>query len=468
MAASTLFEKIWTSHVISDLGDGFALLHVDRHILHDLNAMKSLVELRERGYAVRNPELTIATPDHGVSTLPGRNIDTVPEGAALLRGYLEETRRAGIRSFDMNEDGQGIVHVIGPELGLTQPGTLFVCGDSHTCTHGGLGALGFGTGRSEVIHVLATQSIYQKKPKQMRINFNGTPGKGVTAKDLILYLIGQIGADGGNGHAVEYAGSAINAMSVEGRLTICNLSIEFGAKVGMIGPDDTAYDYLHGRRFSPAGANWDRAIAHWKTLPTDAGAKFDREIDVNVANVGPQITWGTSPQHVISVNDVVPDPATAGDAARRDAMNGALDYMGLTPGHPIAGTPIDWVFIGSCTNSRISDLREAGAIARGRKVKPGVSAWVVPGSQLVKQQAEAEGLHEVFKQAGFEWREPGCSMCLAANGELMPRGQRSVSTTNRNFEGRQGPGARTHLASPSMAAAAAIEGAITDVRKMMV
>jgi 3-isopropylmalate/(R)-2-methylmalate dehydratase large subunit len=461
MAGSSLFEKIWSSHVVNELGDGFALLHVDRHILHDLNAMKSLVELRERGYGVRNPELTVATPDHGVSTLPGRTIETNKDGAKLLRGYLEETKRAGIRAFDMNEDGQGIVHVIGPELGLTQPGCLILCGDSHTCTHGGLAALGFGAGRSEVIHVLATQTIYQKKPKQMRINFNGTPGHGVTPKDLILHLIGRVGADGGNGYAVEYAGSAIRAMSVEGRLTICNLSIEFGAKVGMIGPDDTAYEYLHGRRFAPKAAEWDAALAYWRSLPTDADASFDRELDIDVSTVAPQITWGTSPQHVIAVDEVVPDPKTVGEF-------GALAYMGLSAGQRIAGTPIDAVFIGSCTNSRLSDLREASAIVKGRKVKDGVQAWVVPGSQQVKRAAEAEGLDTIFLQAGFEWREPGCSMCLAANGETLAAGKRSISTTNRNFEGRQGPGARTHLASPAMAAAAAIEGAIVDVRRMMV
>ena len=468
MAATSLFEKIWTSHVINELGDGFALLHVDRHILHDLNAMKALVELRERGYRVRNPELTLATPDHGVSTAPGRDISTNPGGSGLLRGYLAETARAGIRAFDVNEEGQGIVHVVGPELGFTQPGHLIVCGDSHTCTHGGLAALGFGMGRSEVIHVLATQTIYQKKPGQMRINFNGTPGHGVTPKDLILYLIGHIGADGGNGYAVEYAGSAVRAMSVEGRLTMCNLSIEFGAKVGMIGPDDTAYQYLHGRRFSPKGAEWDQAVNYWRSLSTDDGATFEREVEIDVARVAPQITWGTSPEHVIAVDGVAPDPASATSAAGRATIQGALDYMGLKPGQTIAGTPIDWVFIGSCTNSRLSDLREAAGIARGRKVKDGVKAWVVPGSQQVKQAAEAEGLDDVFRQAGFEWREPGCSMCLAANGETMPAGQRSVSTTNRNFEGRQGPGARTHLASPTMAAAAAIHGAIVDVRKMAI
>ena len=468
MGASSLFEKIWSSHVIKELGDDFALLHVDRHILHDLNAMKSLVELRERGYEVRNPQLTIATPDHGLSSLPGRDINTNPAGTALLRGYLEETRRAGIKAFDVNDDEQGIVHVIGPELGLTQPGHLIVCGDSHTCTHGGLSALGFGMGRSEVIHVLATQTIYQKKPKQMRVNFDGAVGQGVTPKDLILYLIGQVGADGGNGYAVEYAGSAIRAMSVEGRLTICNLSIEFGAKVGMIGPDETAYQYLAERQYSPKGSNWEKALGYWNSLVTDQAARFDREVSIDVTKVAPQITWGTSPQHVISVDDAIPDPSLAGDSASSRFITEALDYMGLAPGKPIAGTAIDAVFIGSCTNSRLSDLREAGAIAKGRKVKTGVKAWVVPGSQQVKKAAEAEGLHKVFLEAGFEWREPGCSMCLAANGEILARGQRAVSTTNRNFEGRQGPGVRTHLASPSMAAAAAVEGAIVDVRKMMV
>jgi 3-isopropylmalate/(R)-2-methylmalate dehydratase large subunit len=467
-APATLFDKIWDQHIIADLGDGLALLHVDRHLLHDLNAMKSLQELRQQGYRVRNPELTAATPDHGISTLPGRTDESNPAATPLLKGLRAETASAGIRLYDVNADGQGIVHVMAPELGLTQPGCLVVCGDSHTCTHGGLGALGFGLGRSEVVHVLATQALYQKKPRQMRVRFDGALGRGVTPKDLILHLIGTIGAAAGNGHAVEFSGSTIKALPVEGRLTICNLSVELGAKIGMIAPDDSTFEYLSGRPLAPKDAEWDMALAYWRTLPTDDGAAFDRELEIDATTVAPQVTWGTSPQDVVAVDGRIPDPASASDPDRRKAMAAALDYMGLKPSQPIAGTPIDWVFIGSCTNGRLSDLRAAAAVARGRKVAPGVRAWVVPGSQKVKHAAQAEGLDRVFLDAGFEWREPGCSMCLAANGETIPRGQRSVSTTNRNFEGRQGPGARTHLASPAMAAAAAVRGCITDVRELPV
>lgn len=464
----TLFSKIWDEHVIADLGDGLALLHVDRHLLHDLNAMKSLKELRERGYAVRNPELTAATPDHGLSTQPGRTDLSNPAHTDLLKGLRSETSASGIRLYDINQAGHGIVHVMAPELGLTQPGCLVVCGDSHTCTHGGIGALGFGLGRSEVIHVLATQTLYQKKPRQMRIRFEGVPSRGVTPKDLILHLIGTIGVAGGNGHAVEFAGSTIRAMPVEGRLTICNLAVELGAKIGMIAPDKTTFEYVAGRPLAPRGPEWDLAVDYWKTLSTDADAAFDREVEIDAANVAPQVTWGTSPQDVIAIDGRVPDPATVTDPDRRKAIAAALDYMGLTPQQPIAGTPIDWVFIGSCTNGRLTDLRAAASVAKDRKVAKDVRAWVVPGSQNVKTAAEAEGLDRIFVDAGFEWREPGCSMCLAANNETIPRGQRSVSTTNRNFEGRQGPGARTHLASPAMAAAAAIAGCITDIRELQI
>jgi 3-isopropylmalate/(R)-2-methylmalate dehydratase large subunit len=467
MNSSTLFDKIWDQHIVADLGGGWSLLHVDRHLLHDLNASGTLKVLRERGYRVRNPELTVATADHGISTTPGRADDTNPPAAVLIRGMRIETAQARIRFYDINEDGQGIVHVMGPELGLTQPGCLLVCGDSHTCTHGGMGALSFGIGRSEIVHVLATQTIYQQKPQRMRVRFEGALGAGVVAKDMILHLIGKIGAAAGTGKAVEYAGSTIRALPIEGRLTICNLSIELGAKFGMVAPDDVTFDYLAGRQFAPKGRDWDQALAYWRSLPSDPDAVFDREVEIDMAQVAPQVTWGTSPQDVVPVDGHIPDPATAADADRRKAMTAALDYMGLSPRQPIAGTPIDWVFIGSCTNSRLSDLQAAAAVAKGRKVAPGVRAWVVPGSQKVKRAAEAEGLDRVFLQAGFEWREPGCSMCLAANGETVPRGQRSVSTSNRNFEGRQGPGARTHLASPAMAAAAAIAGCISDVRKLV-
>ncbi len=468
MGGLTLFDKIWNEHVVADLGNGLALLHVDRHLLHDLNAGNTLKVLHGRGLRMRNPELTIATPDHGVSTLPGRVDDTNPPALALLKPMREETAKAGVRFFDINDDGQGIVHVVGPELGFTQPGCLLVCGDSHTCTHGGLGALAWGIGRSEIVHVLATQAIYQSKPKRMRVRFDGVLAPGVFAKDLILHLIAKIGAAAGTGFAVEYAGSAIRAMPIEGRLTICNLSIELGAKFGMVAPDDTTYDYLAGRPFAPKRSDWDAALAYWRTLPTDADATFDTDIAIDTSAVAPQVTWGTSPQDVVGIDGCIPDPASATSDERRKAMAGALAYMGLTPQQPVAGIPVDWVFIGSCTNSRLSDLRAAAAIAKDRKVARNVRAWVVPGSQKVKRAAEAEGLDNIFRTAGFEWREPGCSMCLAANGETVPRGQRAISTSNRNFEGRQGPGARTHLASPAMAAAAAIAGCITDVRKFAV
>ncbi len=461
MAGSSLFDKVWNSHVVADLGGGTALLHVDRQMLHDLSGGKVLADIRARGYRVRNPELTVATPDHGVSSEPGRTEETYAGGTRLLRLLRDEAKLARVKAYDINQDGQGIVHVIGPELGLTQPGSVIVCGDSHTCTHGGLGALAFGVGRSEVTHVLATQTLPQKKPRRMRVRFEGALGAGVAPKDLILHLIGQIGAGGGNGHAIEYAGSVVRAMSVEGRLTMCNLSIELGAKIGMIAADDIAFEYLAGREFSPKGAMWDQALAYWRGLATDDDAEFDTEYSINASAVGPQITWGTSPQQVVSVDGSVPVPKDA-------AEEKALHYMGLTPGLRMEGIGIDWVFIGSCTNGRIEDLRAAAHVARGRKVAGGVRAWVVPGSQKVKRAAEAEGLDSVFREAGFEWREPGCSMCLAANGEVMPPLARSVSTTNRNFVGRQGPEARTHLASPAMAAAAAITGHITDIRKLAV
>jgi 3-isopropylmalate/(R)-2-methylmalate dehydratase large subunit len=463
MAGLSLFDKVWNAHVVADLGDGLALLHVDRHLLHDLSGMKVLVDLRQRGFEVRNPELTFATPDHGISTTPGRSVRTT-----LLNGMLEETAKAGIKCFDLNEDGQGIVHVMGPELGLTQPGCTLVCGDSHTCTHGGLGALAFGVGQTEIIHVLATQTLYQQKPKTMRVNFHGVLGAHVAPKDLILHLIGRIGAGGGSGYVMEYAGPTIEAMSIEGRLTMCNLSIELGAKIGMIAPDNSTFEYLAAKPYAPKGHLWDQAVAYWQTLPSDPDALFNREIDIDAAAVAPQITWGTSPQHVTGIGGFVPDPAEILEPDQRNATAQALEYMGLKANTPVDGISVDWVFIGSCTNGRIEDLRAAAKIAAGRTVANGVHAWVVPGSQKVKKAAELEGLDKIFLAAGFEWRDPGCSMCLAANGETIPREQRAISTTNRNFEGRQGPGARTHLASPAMAAAAAIAGHITDVRKMVI
>ena len=461
----TLLAKIWDQHVIARISDDTDLLHVDRHLLHDLGGSRGLLDLKRRDLSVHNPELTFATPDHAISTAQGR-AGTIKIGQELLAALRVETSAAGIQMFDVNEAGQGIVHVIGPELGLSLPGCLIVCGDSHTCTHGGLGALAFGIGSSELTHVLATQALIQRRPKTMRVRFEGRLSAGVTAKDLILALIGHVGAAGGTGYAVEYAGSAIRDMPIEGRLTICNLSIELGAKMGLIAPDEKTYEYIRGRRYAPQGEMWERAIAAWRELPSDADAVFDREVLIDVEKIIPQVTWGISPEHVIGIDGHVPDPRAIADPARRAAIENALDYMGLTPGAPIVGTPVDWVFIGSCTNSRLSDLRAAAEIARGRKVARGVRAWVVPGSETVKREAVAEGLDKLFIEAGFEWREPGCSMCLAANGETVAPGQRSVSTSNRNFIGRQGPRARTHLASPAMAVAAAISGAIADVRTM--
>jgi 3-isopropylmalate/(R)-2-methylmalate dehydratase large subunit len=461
----TLLAKIWDQHVIARMSEDTDLLHVDRHLLHDLGGSRGLLDIKSRGLTVHNPELTFATPDHAISTAPGR-AGTIKIGQELLAALRVETAASGIQMFDVDQPGQGIVHVIGPELGLSLPGCLIVCGDSHTCTHGGLGALAFGIGSSELTHVLATQALIQRRPKTMRVKFEGKLRFGVTAKDLILALIGHVGAAGGTGYAVEYAGGAVRDMPIEGRLTICNLSIELGAKMGMVAPDEKTFDFLRGRPYAPQGEVWEQALKAWRDLPSDADAVFDKEVIIDVEKIIPQVTWGISPEHVIGVDGRIPDPRAIDDPERRAAIETALDYMGLKPGAPIAGTPVDWVFIGSCTNSRLSDLRAAAEIARGRKVAPGVRAWVVPGSETVKREAIAEGLDKLFTEAGFEWREPGCSMCLAANGETVAPGQRSVSTSNRNFVGRQGPRARTHLASPASAAAAAIAGAIADVRTM--
>jgi len=463
MKPRTLFDKLWDAHVVRDLGDGWALLHIDRHLLHDLSGPPALADIAQRGLKLHDPDLAFSTPDHAVSSRPGRVATTFPLGGKLHAALKARSAEMGVRMFDLGQAGQGIVHVMGPELGIVLPGLTVICGDSHTCTNGGLGALAFGVGSSESSHALATQTLRMKKPKLLRIRCEGSLPRGVGAKDLALHIIGLLGAAAGVGCVIEYCGPAVEALEVEERLTLCNLAVELGARAGLVAPDERTYAYLKGRPYAPAGAAFEQAVDYWRTLPGDPGARADREQVIDAAAVRPTVTWGTSPEHVLTIDGRIPEPARIVDAARREAYLAALDYMGLEPGRPIAGTPVDWVFIGSCANSRISDLRAAAAVVRGRQVARGVTAWVVPGSESVKRSAEAEGLHRVFLAAGFEWREPGCSMCVAANGEQVPPRMRSVSTSNRNFVGRQGPGARTHLASPAMAAAAAIAGAIVDV-----
>ena len=462
----TTFDRIWDAHVVSDLGGGWALLHVDRHLLHDLSGSFGLEDLEKRGLSVNRPDLSFATPDHAVSSAPGRTGTTYDKGATLWAGLRERSLAAGIPFFDVGQLGQGIVHVMAPELGITLPGTVLVCGDSHTCTNGGLGAVAFGIGSSEVVHVLATQTVRQRKPRQMRITYRGALAPGVTAKDLALHVIGSLGAAAGVGHAIEHAGPGIATLPIEARMTLCNLSVELGAKIALCPPDELTVDYVHGRAWAPSGADWDRAVTDWASMRTDADAMFDKEAEFDLAAVPPTVTWGTSPEHTAPITGRVPDPASASDTAGAEAWRAALDYMGLEPGQTLAGIKVDWVFIGSCANSRLSDLRDAAGVVCGKHVAQGVHAWVVPGSVAVKRAAEAEGLDRVFSDAGFEWREPGCSMCVAANGEQVPPGSRAVSTSNRNFVGRQGPGARTHLASPAVAAASAVAGVIADPRSL--
>ena len=457
--ARTLVEKLWEAHVVRELGDGWDLLHVDRHLLHDLSGPPALGELHRRRLEIRNPELTFAVSDHAISSAPGRNAAPGELGARLHGALKSRAAATGIRFFDLGEPGQGIVHVTGPELGLVLPGLTLICGDSHTCTNGALGALAFGVGTSESAHALATQTVRQRRLKQLRVRCDGALARGVTAKDLILHTIAALGAAAGAGHAVEFAGAAIRTMPIEGRLTICNLAVELGAKVGIVAPDDTTFAYLRGRPFAPPGAELDAACARWRELRSDESATFDRDERIDASQVAPMITWGTSPEHAVPIDAAIPTPAS-------DAHVAALEYMGLEPGRRLAGTKIDWVFIGSCANSRLSDLREAAALARGRRVAKGVTAWVVPGSEQVKRAAQREGLDAIFRAAGFEWREPGCSLCVAANGERVPPGARAVSTSNRNFVGRQGPGARTHLASPATAVAAAVTGELCDARRL--
>jgi 3-isopropylmalate/(R)-2-methylmalate dehydratase large subunit len=453
--------------VIADYGDGRALLHIDRHFAHEGTSARAFDGLRRLGLKVRRPDLTVGTIDHGIATRAGRTLETwKPSGPRNLT-MKANCEAFGVRLFSIDDPRHGIVHVAGPHLGFALPGCTYVCGDSHTASVGGVGAWAWGIGTTEVMQVFAAQSLVMRKPKTLRAEFHGILPKGIYAKDIILALIGRYGVDAGVGHVVEYGGAAIRALPIEGRMTVSNMSIEFGARGGIVAADDTTFEYLNGREMAPTGALWDQAVKDWRTLFNTSNTEYDRVIDIDCATLKPQITWGNSPQDVLSIDQMVPDPASFASADRRAQADRALGYMGLTPGTPIDGTPINIAFIGSCTNGRLSDLRAAAAIAQGRKVSPNVQAIVVPGAAHVKQAAEAEGLHTIFQQAGFEWREAGCSMCVAAGGDIVPPGQRSISTSNRNFEGRQGPGSRTHLASPAMVAAAAIAGCITDVRKLM-
>jgi 3-isopropylmalate/(R)-2-methylmalate dehydratase large subunit len=461
----TLFDKIWDRHKVLEREGGHTLLYIDRHYIHD-GSRRAFQVLAEKGLPVRRPDRTFGTPDHYVPT-SSRDLSVIadPDARAMVETIEHNAVEHGIQVFGIRDPRQGIVHVIGPEQGLTQPGLTIVCGDSHTSTHGALGALAFGIGASEVGHVLATQSLWQRRPKTMRISVEGRLAPGVFAKDVILAIIANIGAAGATGHVIEYAGSAIRGLSMEGRLTVCNMSIEAGGRAGMIAPDATTFAYLDGRPFAPKGAAWDEALAHWRALTSDEGAAFDREVALDAARIAPMATWGTSPEHAAPITANIPDPSVAPDAERRAGWESALAYMGLTPGTALEKIAIDRVFIGSCTNSRVEDLRIAANIVKGRKAV--VPSWVVPGSGLVKAQAEAEGLDAVFKAAGFEWRESGCSMCVGMNGDTVAPGQRCASTSNRNFAGRQGRGARTHLVSPAMAAAAAVTGRLTDVRRLI-
>ena len=474
MAPRTLYQKIWDAHVVERRDDGTCLIYIDRHLVHEVTSPQAFEALRLAGREVRRPDLTLAVPDHNLPTTArldasGKRLPiTDLESAQQLAALEQNAPAAGIRYIDASAPEQGIVHVVGPEQGFTLPGCTLVCGDSHTAAHGALGALAFGIGTSEVEHVLATQTLLLKQSKSMNVRVEGTLGFGVSPKDLILHIIGRIGAAGGAGHVIEYSGATIRDMSVEGRLTVSNMSIEAGARAGFIAPDDKTFAYLKGRPMAPAAAEWDRAVAYWRALPTDAGAQFDQVVEIDAAQIAPSVTWGTSPDDVVPITGVVPDPESFGDQGRRDAAAKSLAYMGLRPGERLRDLAVENIFIGSCTNSRIEDLRAAAAVLRGKRRAANVKqALVVPGSGLVKRQAEAEGLDRIFLDAGFEWREPGCSACLGMNPDKVPAGERCASTSNRNFVGRQGPGARTHRVSPAMAAAAAVTGRLTDVREMM-
>ncbi len=462
----TVFDKIWASHVVDRQADGTCLLYIDRHLVHEVTSPQAFEGLRLAGRRVHRPEATIAVADHNVPTTDRSHGIEEPESRLQIETLERNVGEFGVPYFGISDVRQGIVHIIGPEQGMTQPGMTIVCGDSHTATHGAFGALAFGIGTSEVEHVLATQTLIQQPAKNMLVRVEGKLPLGVTAKDLILAVIGTIGTAGGTGHVIEYAGSTISGFSMEGRMTVCNMSIEAGARAGLVAPDETTFEYLKGRPHAPKGAAWEQAVKFWRTLPSDKGARYDKTVEIDAAKIVPQVTWGTSPQDVLPITGSVPDPAQVTDEGKRQAMLRSLDYMGLKPGTKLMDVPIQRVFIGSCTNGRIEDLREAAKIAQGRKVAAGVNAMVVPGSGLVKHQAEEEGLDRIFLAAGFEWREPGCSMCLAMNADKLLPQERCASTSNRNFEGRQGRGGRTHLMSPAMAVAAAVTGKLADVRKL--
>ena len=462
----TLFGKLWDGHVVDVADDGTCLIYIDRHLVHEVTSPQAFEGLRTAKRRVRRPETTLAVADHNVPTK--HRAAGIADHQSRIQVEALETNcgEFNLPYIAMDDIRQGIVHIIGPEQGFTLPGTTIVCGDSHTATHGAFGALAFGIGTSEVEHVLVTQTLPQKPAKTMRVAIEGDLPLGVTAKDLVLAIIGKIGAAGGTGHVIEYSGRAIGKLTMEGRMTVCNMTIEAGARAGLIAPDETTFQYLMGRPMAPKGAAWETAVRFWRTLATDEGARFDAQVNIDAGALEPTVTWGTSPEDVLPISAAVPDPAAATDAGKRRAMARALEYMALEPGTPLREIAIDRVFIGSCTNGRIEDLRQAAAVAKGRKVAPGVGAMVVPGSGLIKEQAEAEGLDKVFTEAGFEWRDPGCSMCLAMNADKLLAGERCASTSNRNFEGRQGRGGRTHLMSPAMAAAAAVTGKLTDVREL--
>ncbi len=463
---STLFDKVWNAHIVERLPDGTCVLYIDRHLVHEVTSPQAFEGLRAAGRQVRRPDATIAVTDHNVPTSDRRAGIAEPESRLQIETLERNVAEFGVPYFPLLDARQGIVHIVGPEQGISLPGMTIVCGDSHTSTHGALGALAFGIGTSEVEHVLATQTLLQRPAKNMLVRVDGVLPPGVTAKDLVLAIIGRIGTAGGTGHVIEYAGEAVRALDMAGRLTVCNMSIEAGARAGMIAPDDVTFDYVRGRPYAPQGEAFDHAVAYWRTLASDEDAAYDTVVVMDAAEITPMVSWGTSPEAVAPITGRVPDPASVADPAKRADMVRMLEYMALQPGQALAGTPVDVVFIGSCTNGRIEDIRDAARIAGGRHVADGVRAMVVPGSGLVKLAAEAEGLDRVLIEAGFEWREPGCSMCLGMNPDKLTAGQRCASTSNRNFEGRQGPGGRTHLLSPAMAAAAAITGCLTDVREL--